>query len=330
MSSSPPSNSDSRQPRLLDQVRSAIRLRHYSIRTEEAYVQWIRRFILFHNKRHPLEMGSKEINEFLSHLASSCNVASSTQNQALCSIIFLYKTVLHKDPGELGDVIWAKKPKKLPVVLTQEEVKTLLTELEGEKLIMANLLYGAGLRLMECIRLRVKDVDFSYRQVVVRDGKGEKDRVTVLPVRVIEPLQKHLVQVKTLHEQDLREGFGKVYLPHALERKYPHADREWGWQYVFPSQKRSIDPRTKIERRHHIDETVLQRAVKEAARRARIHKHIGPHVLRHSFATHLLEAGYDIRTVQELLGHEDVKTTMIYTHVLNKGGKGVQSPADRL
>lgn len=329
MGSFSPNHSEQKQPRLLDQVRSAIRLRHYSIRTEEAYVQWIRRFILFHNKRHPQEMGGKEINAFLSHLAAS-NVASSTQNQALCSIVFLYKAVLHKDPGEIGDVVWAKKPKKLPVVLTREEVKALLSRLENEKWIMGNLLYGAGLRLMECIRLRVKDVDFGYRQIVVRDGKGEKDRMTVLPTCVIERLQRHLMQVKVVHEQDLGEGFGNVYLPYALERKYPHANREWGWQYVFPSQRRSVDPRTKIERRHHVDETVLQRAVKEAGRRAKINKHIGPHVLRHSFATHLLEAGHDIRTVQELLGHEDVKTTMIYTHVLNKGGMGVQSPADRL
>ena len=324
------SNRDQKQPRLLDQVRSAIRLRHYSIRTEEAYIQWIRRYILFHHKRHPLEMGSPEINHFLSHLASSKNVASSTQNQALCALVFLYKVVLHKDPGELGDVIWAKKPKKLPVVLTRAEVKALLNGLEDEKWIMANLLYGAGLRLMECIRLRVKDVDFGYKQILVRDGKGEKDRVTMLPACVIKPLSEHLVGVKKLHQKDLVEGFGNVYLPYALERKYPHADREWGWQYVFPSWKRSIDPRTRIERRHHIDETVLQRAVKEAARKARIDKLVGPHVLRHSFATHLLEAGHDIRTVQELLGHQDVRTTMIYTHILNKGGMGVQSPADRL
>ncbi len=330
MSSCQSADRDHQQPRLLDQVRAAIRLRHYSIRTEEAYIQWIRRYILFHKKRHPIEMGSSEINHFLSHLASAKNVASSTQNQALCALVFLYKVVLHKDPGELGDVIWAKKPKKLPVVLTRTEVKALLNGLQDEKWIMAKLLYGAGLRLMECIRLRVKDVDFGYRQILVRDGKGEKDRVTMLPTCVIEPLQRHLVGVKALHEQDLREGFGNVYLPFALVRKYPHADRDWAWQYVFPSRKRSIDPRTRIERRHHIDETVLQRAVKEAAKRARINKVVGPHVLRHSFATHLLEAGHDIRTVQELLGHQDVKTTMIYTHVLNKGGMGVQSPADRL
>jgi integron integrase len=329
MSSSLPATPEQKQPRLLDQVRSAIRLRHYSIRTEEAYVQWIKRYILFHDKRHPLEMGSREINAFLSHLASR-NVASSTQNQALCAIVFLYKAVLHREPGELGDVVWAKKPKKLPVVLTKEEVKALLNGLEDEKWIMGNLLYGAGLRLMECLRLRVKDVDFGYGQIIVRDGKGEKDRVTMLPACVVEPMQKHLARVKELHQQDLWKGFGKVYLPYALARKYPHAEKEWGWQYVFPSKSRSTDPRTQIERRHHVNETVLQRAVKEAGRAARINKLIGPHVLRHSFATHLLEAGHDIRTVQELLGHEDVKTTMIYTHVLNKGGMGVQSPADRL
>ena len=321
---------DQKQPKLIDQVRSAIRLRHYSIRTEEAYVQWIRRYILFHHKRHPQEMGAAEINRFLSHLASAKHVASSTQNQALCALVFLYKAVLHKDLGDLGDVVWAKKPKKLPVVLTGEEIMALLSGLDGEKWIMGNLLYGAGLRLMECIRLRVKDVDFGYRQILVRDGKGEKDRITMLPLCVIEPLQGHLAKVEALHKKDLREGFGKVHLPYALARKYPLADREWRWQYIFPSQKRSIDPRANVERRHHMDETVLQRAVKEAARKAGINKLVGPHVLRHSFATHLLEAGHDIRTVQELLGHEDVKTTMIYTHVLNKGGMGGQSPADSL
>jgi integron integrase len=284
---------------------------------------------LFHNKRHPLEMGSSEINGFLSHLALQ-NVASSTQNQALCAILFLYKAVLHKDPGELGDVVWAKKPKKLPVVLTREEVKAVLNRLEDEKWIMGNLLYGAGLRLMECMRLRVKDVDFGYGQIVVRDGKGEKDRVTMLPVCLIQPLKDHLLKIKELHELDLREGFGNVHLPYALERKYPHAHREWGWQYVFPSRNHSIDPRTKIERRHHVRESVLQRAIKEDGRKIPIYKPIGPHTLCHSFATHLLEAGHDIRTVQELLGHEDIRTIMIYTHVLNKGGMGVQSPADRL
>jgi integron integrase len=329
MSSSPSTKTENKQPRLLDQVRSAIRLRHYSIRTEEAYVQWIRRFILYHNKRHPIEMGCAEINKFLSHLALR-KVASSTQNQALCAILFLYKAVLLKDPGELGDVVWAKKPKKLPVVMTREEVKALLNCLDGEKWIMGNLLYGAGLRLMECIRLRVKDVDFGYRQLVVRDGKGEKDRTTMLPSRVIEPLLAHLSRIKELHDRDVEEGFGSVYLPHALERKYPRAHVEWRWQYVFPSQNRSVDPRTGIERRHHVSEAVLQRAIRDGGRKLRIAKLIGPHSLRHSFATHLLEAGYDIRTVQELLGHEDIRTTMIYTHVLNKGGMGVQSPVDML
>lgn len=324
-----PGNCKQRQPRLLDQVRSAIRLRHYSIRTEEAYIQWIKRYISFHGKRHPLEMGGVEINRFLSHLALQ-KVASSTQNQALCAIIFLYKRVLHKDPGDLGHLVWAKKPKKLPVVLTREEVKAVLTRLEDEKWIMGNLLYGAGLRLMECIRLRVKDIDFGYRQIVVRDGKGEKDRVTMLPDRLIHSLQEHLVKVRRLHEEDLRAGFGSVYLPYALERKYPNAHREWGWQYIFPAHKHSVDPRTGMERRHHASEAILQRAIKAAARKIPIHKPIGPHTLRHSFATHLLEAGYDIRTVQELLGHQDVRTTMVYTHVLNRGGRGVQSPADQL
>ena len=281
MSSCSPGNPDRKQPRLLDQVRSAIRLRHYSIRTEEAYVQWIKRYILFHNKRHPLEMGSGEINAFLSHLARHQNVASSTQNQALCAVLFLYKTVLHKDPGELGDVVWAKKPKKLPVVLTHEEVKALLNRLEDEKWIMGNLLYGAGLRLMECLRLRVKDIDFGYKQIVVRDGKGEKDRATIFPDRLIQPLREHLMKVKELHDVDLREGFGSVHLPYALERKYPRAHGEWGWQYVFPSQNRSMDPRTNIERRHHICETVLQKAIRAAARKIPIFKPIGPHTLRH-------------------------------------------------
>lgn len=320
---------EQQKPKLLDQVRSAIRVRHYSIRTEEAYVQWVKRFILYHNKRHPADMGSREISEFLSHLAMQ-NVAASTQNQALSAIVFLYKAVLHRDPGEFTDVIWAKRSRKLPVVLTRNEVKLLLDKLNDEKWIMANLLYGAGLRLMECLRLRVKDVDFNYRQIIVRDDKGEKDRITMLPNCIQESLKEHLEKVKRIHKQDLAEGFGSVYLPHALDRKYPQAHRQWIWQYVFPSVKRSIDPRTGVERRHHLSELVLQRAVKEATSKSKIAKKVSCHTLRHSFATHLLEAGYDIRTIQELLGHKDVQTTMIYTHVLNSGGHGVQSPADRL
>ena len=319
-----------KKPRLLDQVRYAIRARHYSIRTEEAYVQWIRRYILFHDKRHPKDMGASEVNTFLTYLAVEKRVAASTQNQALSGILFLYQEVLHQDIEYLRNLVRAKKPKNLPVVFTRQEVKAVLNSLSGTKRIMANLLYGAGLRLMECIRLRVKDVDFSYNQIVVRDGKGKKDRVTMLPQNVKAPLQRHLNEAKKLHQKDLNEGFGNVYLPYALERKYVNANREWAWQYVFPSSNRSIDPRTGIERRHHVDKTVLQRSIKEAIRKARIFKAGSCHTLRHSFATHLFEDGYDIRTVQELLGHKDVSTTMIYTHVLNRGAQAVRSPADAL
>ena len=318
------------KPKLLDQVRAAIRAKHYSIRTEEAYVQWIRRYILFHNKRHPREMGPPEINAFLSHLATARRVAASTQNQALCAILFLYKEVLEQDPGRLEGIVRAKKPKRLPVVLTPQEVAAILGQLSGVHWLMVSLLYGSGLRLMECLRLRVKDVDFSYLQIVVRDGKGGKDRVTVLPNRLCDPLRKHLGTVKTLHDQDLAAGFGRVYLPYALDRKYANAAAEWGWQYVFPAAGLSLDPRTGIRRRHHLGPLVLQRAVKAACRKAAVTKPVNCHAFRHSFATHLLEGGYDIRTVQELLGHSDVRTTMIYTHVLNRGGRGVHSPVDLL
>ncbi len=314
--------------KLLDQVKNLIRLKHYSIRTEETYINWIKRFIIFHGKRHPGEMGEFEVTQFLTHLAVEGKVSASTQNQALSAVLFLYREVLKKDLGWLNDVEWAKKPERLPVVFTKEEVKAILVRLEGTKWLMASLLYGSGLRLMECVRLRVKDLDFEYNQIVVRDAKGWKDRVTMLPVSLKEPLKKHLERVKAIHEEDLKEGFGEVYLPFAFERKFPNANREWGWQYVFPATKRSIDPRSGREMRHHIDETVLQRAVKAAIRSAGIAKNGSCHTFRHSFATHLLEAGYDIRTVQELLGHKDVSTTMIYTHVLNKGGKGVHSPLD--
>lgn len=316
------------KPKLLDQVRNLIRVKHYSIRTEEAYVNWIRRFILFHNKRHPNEMGEPEVSQFLTHLAVKGKVSASTQNQALSAVLFLYREVLKKDIGWLDDVERAKRPTRLPVVFTREEAKAILAHLEGSKWLMANLLYGSGLRLMECIRLRIKDLDFEYNQIVVRDAKGQKDRVTMLPVSLKEPLKRHLEKVRAIHEKDLKEGFGKVYLPFALERKYPNANQEWGWQYVFPASKHSGDPRTGIERRHHIAETVLQRGVKAAIRSTGITKNGSCHTFRHSFATHLLEAGYDIRTVQELLGHKDVSTTMIYTHVLNRGGKGVKSPLD--
>ena len=318
------------KPKLLDQVRDKIRFKHYSIRTEHAYVDWIKRYILFHGKRHPQEMGKQEAEQFLSHLAVDRNVAASTQNQALSAILFLYKEVLEQDIGWLENVERAKRPARLPVVLTATEVRAVLAHLEGRYRLMANLLYGAGLRLMECVRLRVKDFDFEYRQITVRDGKGQKDRLTMLPDVLIEPLQTHLADVKILHEQDLREGFGNVYLPFALERKYPNAGREWGWQYVFPASQRSVDPRSRIERRHHLDEQTLQRAFKKAVRAASITKPASCHSLRHSFATHLLMAGYDIRTVQEFFFFNDTATTEIYTHVLNRGGKGVASPLDAI
>jgi integron integrase len=315
-------------PKLLEQVRDLIRLKHYSLRTEAAYLHWIKEYITFHKKRHPAEMGNPEVSQFLTHLAVSRKVAASTQNQALSALLFLYSQVLQQPFDWLEDVQRAKKPSKLPVVFTKEEAHAVLRHLDGSKWLMASLLYGSGLRLMECLRLRVKDIDFGYGQIMVRDGKGQKDRVTVLPETLKEPLQRHLEKVKALHQKDLREGFGEVYLPFALEQKYPKASREWSWQYVFPATKRSIDPRSGVVRRHHIDETVLQSAVKEAIQAANITKPGSPHTFRHSFATHLLEAGYDIRTVQELLGHKDVSTTMIYTHVMNKGGKGVRSPLD--
>jgi integron integrase len=318
------------RPRLLDRLRDAIRRRHYSRRTEEAYIHWTKRFVYFSGKRHPSDLGETEVTAFLNHLASERNVAASTQNQALSALLFLYKEALGQELDWLDGLVRAKRPQRMPVVLTREEVERLLAALDGTAWLMAGLLYGTGMRLMECLRLRVKDVDFGYRQVLVRDGKGEKDRVTMLPERLLQPLPNHLERVRQLHQLDLREGFGEVHLPHALARKYPRAGYEWGWQYVFPSRNRSMDPEDGVIRRHHLDESVLQRAVKDAARVAAISKPVHCHTLRHSFATHLLEAGYDIRTVQELLGHKDVSTTMIYTHVLNKGGRGVQSPLDRM
>jgi integron integrase len=274
-------------------------------------------------------MGEREIRQFLSNLATDLNVASSTQNVAFSALLFLYKDVLKKDLPLISDIERSNRPKKLPVVFTPEEVKAVIGRLSGTYSIMANLLYGSGLRLMECVRLRVKDLDFQYNQITVRDGKGEKDRITILPQALKEPLRRHLAKVKLLHEDDLLEGFGEVYLPYALDRKYPNAAKEWGWQYVFPASSRSLDPRSGKQRRHHISEDMLQRAVKRAIRQAGITKAGSCHSLRHSFATHLLEDGYDIRTVQELLGHSDVRTTMIYTHVLNRGGRGVRSPIDR-
>jgi integron integrase len=325
---SAPQAPDPPRPRFLDQVRHAIRVKHYSIRTEEAYVQWIRRFIVFHGKRHPQELGRQEVEAFLTHLAVEGKVAAATQNQALNALVFLYREIIGRDIGMLQDVVRAKRPTRVPTVLSVDEVTAVLNRLDGTTALMARLLYGSGLRLMECVRLRVKDVDFGYRQITVRDGKGQKDRVTMLPVALVDPLSVHLARVKRLHEADLAEGFGAVYLPHALERKYPNASREWGWQYVFPASKRSMDPRSGAIRRHHVAETVLQRAVKQAVRTAGVAKPASCHTLRHSFATHLLANGSDIRTVQELLGHHDVSTTMIYTHVLKQGGLAVKSPLD--
>jgi integron integrase len=315
-------------PRLLEQVRDAIRRRHYSLRTEETYVHWIKRFIYFSGKRHPRELGPAEVTAFLNFLARERDVAASTQNQALSALLFLYREVLATPLPWLDELQRAQRPARLPTVLTREEVQRLLGQMQGTKWLMASLLYGAGLRLRECLRLRVKDVDFGYRQIVVRDGKGAKDRVTMLPQSVIEPLKAQLVRAKAVHERDLAAGYGEVQLPDALARKYPRAPYEWGWKFVFPAGRLSKDPRSGAVRRHHIYENYLVRGVKEAARAARIVKPVSCHTLRHSFATHLLEAGYDIRTVQELLGHADVSTTMIYTHVLNKGGRGVTSPLD--
>lgn len=321
-------NPESSKPKLLDQVRAVIRLRGMSYRTEQTYCEWIKRFILFHNKRHPSEMGVEEIRAFLTHLVVEQNVAGSTQNQALHSILFLYKQVLNIELPFIGGLPVAKKQPRLPVVFTREEVHTILAQLSGEKWLMASLLYGSGLRLSECLRLRVKDIDFDKNIITVREGKGGKDRVTMLPLPMKEPLCEHLINVKQKHEADLAAGFGNVAIPFALSRKYPTAATEWKWQYVFPAPHRSRDPRNGEMRRHHLDPSVLQKAVKEAIQQTKIPKHGSCHTFRHSFATHLLEAGYDIRTVQELLGHADVKTTMVYTHVLNRGGLAVRSPLE--
>ena len=318
------------KPRLLDQLREAIRRRYYSRRTEEAYVHWVRRFIWFSGRRHPGELGEAEVTAFLSHLAVERKVAAATQNQALSALLFFYRHVLQVKLAWLKDIERAGGLPRTPTVLSRAEVERVLGELQGTRWLIASLLYGAGLRLLECLRLRVKDVDFSYLQILVRDGKGGKDRVTMLPERLGAPLRAHLDRVRRLHLRDLAEGFGEVGLPFALARKYPGAGKDWVWQYVFPSARRSADPRSGVIRRHHLDESVPQRAVKEALRACGVAKHASCHTLRHSFATHLLEAGYDIRTVQELLGHSDVSTTMIYTHVLNRGGRGVKSPLDRL
>lgn len=318
------------KPRLLDQLREAIRRRYYSRRTEEAYVHWVRRFIWFSGRRHPRELAEAEVTAFLTHLAVERNVAAATQNQALSALLFLYRHVLQVQLAWLKDIERAERLPRTPTVLSRAEVERVLGELQGTHWLIGSLLHGSGLRLLECLRLRVKDIDFSYLQILVRDGKGAKDRVTMLPEKLAGPLRAHLERVRRLHVRDLAQGFGEVELPFALSRKYPGAEKAWIWQYVFPSARRSADPRSGRIRRHHLDESVPQRAVKDALRACGVAKHASCHTLRHSFATHLLESGYDIRTVQELLGHSDVSTTMIYTHVLNRGGRGVKSPLDRL
>jgi len=313
------------------EVRRVIRTKRLSLSTEKLYLHYIYQFILFHKKRHPDTLEEKEVREFLSHLAVDKQVAASTQNVALAALMFLYKDVLGKDLGHISHVVRAKRPKRLPVVLSQDEIKEVLDlckDLASPYELVLPLLYGSGLRLMEAARLRVKDIDFDYQALTVRDGKGNKDRVTLLPERLIKSLQLQLTFAKGMHDQDLANGFGEVYLPNALAQKYPKAAKEFAWQYVFPAAKRSVDPRSQVTRRHHISDDGVQRAMKQVMKRSSILKPATPHTLRHSFATHLLEAGYDIRTVQELLGHKDVKTTMIYTHVLNKGPKGVRSPLD--
>lgn len=325
-------------PKLLDVYRDALRVKHYSPRTEDTYVSWVKNFILFHKKRHPREMGVDEIGQYLTHLASDKNISASTQNQACSAILFLYRHTLQI---ELDEVSLARfrpqRSRTVPTVLSKEEVGRLLANLISTPKLIAQVMYGGGLRVMETMRLRVQDIDFDNRQIIVRDGKGENDRFTILPESLIPSLRLHLENVKSMHQKDLSDGFGAVYLPSALEQKYPHANREWYWQYVFPASELSMDKRTGIYRRHHIHETLIQRAIREAARLAKIDKHVTPHTLRHSFATHLLQNNYDtqhlriwagVRTIQELLGHKDVKTTMIYTHVLQRGGLAVKSPLD--
>lgn len=327
---SPEPSAISHPPKLLDRVRIAARRRHYSLRTEQSYVAWVRRFILFHGKRHPKDMGAPEVVAFLSDLAVHRRVAASTQNQALSSLLFLYRHVLDRELEGLDTAVRAQVGRVLPVVLTRDEVRTVLGHLHGVRQLQATLLYGAGLRLMECLRLRVKDLDFARLHLTIRQGKGRRDRMTTLPRRLRGPLERHLVEVRRLHRRDLDQGYGEVLLPYALDRKHPTTARDWLWQWVFPAVRLSPDPRSGRFARHHQHQTVLQRAVREAARKAGIPKRVTCHTFRHCFATHLLEDGADIRTVQELLGHRDLKTTMIYTHVLDRGPLGVSSPADRL
>jgi len=321
-------NPQGKSKKLLDQVRDALRVKHYAYRTEKAYIFWIRRYILFHGKRHPKDMGVKEIQAFLTHLAVNRNVSASTQNQALNALIFLYKKIFYIDLTDPIDAVRARRPSRLPAVLSKQEALRVIGLISGEPQLVVKLLYGSGLRLMESLRLRVKDIDFAMNQILVRHGKGGKDRVTVLPGNIREPLQAHLTRVRAVHENDLSRGYGHVNLPGALARKYPTASRQWAWQFVFPSRSLCNDPRSGEVRRHHLHESCVRKALKKAVTLAGVHKPVGCHCFRHSFATHLLASGYDIRTVQELLGHKDVSTTMIYTHVLNKGGHAVRSPID--
>lgn len=315
-------------PSLLEAVRNKIRVKHYSIRTEKSYTQWIKSYIHFHSMQHPRELGAEHIETYLTYLAVDRHVSASTQNQALSALLFLYKQVLEVELPYLDGVTRAKNSTRVPVVFTTDEASSVIRNLQPPYSLMAKLLYGSGLRLMECVRLRVKDIDFEYKTITVRDGKGRKDRVTLLPDLAVESLELQLVKAREFHQCDLQAGHGAVYLPFALERKYPSANREWAWQYVFPAQNRSIDPRSGVERRHHIGEQLLQRAIKRSIIKAGIAKQASSHTFRHSFATHLLQSGYDIRTVQELMGHKDIRTTQIYTHVLERGGNAVKSPLD--
>jgi integron integrase len=319
---------ETKAPKLLDQVRQTLRIKHYSYRTEQSYVDWIKRFIYFHGKRHPREMGAEEIQAYITYLANERQVAASTQNQALSAILFLYKYVLQKEIDLLAELIRPSRPKRLPTVLSHQEALLIIGRMSGATKLVAGLLYGSGLRVSECLRIRVKDLDFSNHQIIVRDGKGENDRVTILPDSLVSDLQSQVEIVRLVHGRDVKEGFGEVSLPYALAQKYPQAPKEFAWQYVFPSANRSVDPVSKRVKRHHMEVTVIQKAIRNATRLAKVDKPVSPHTFRHSFATHLLQAGYDIRTVQELLGHKDVKTTMIYTHVLQRGGMAVKSPLD--
>lgn len=327
LATSPKEISSPKGKKLLEQVSDAIKVKHYSPRTEETYIYWIRQYILFHNKRHPNEMGVPEVQAFLTHLAAGRNFSSSTQTQALSSILFLYRHVLNIKLDEV-QILRAKKTGRVPVVLSRSETQKIIAQMSGAHKLMTQILYGGGLRLMECVQLRVKDIDFEYRQLVIRDPKGGQDRFTILPQSLIDPIQEHLARVKRIHAEDLANGYGAVHMSNAFAEKFPNANRDWSWQYVFPSSKLTEDDKAQTMRRWHTSETTLQKAVKTAVKKAGIHKLVGPHTFRHCFATHLLESGYDIRTVQELLGHKDVKTTMIYTHVLQRGGLAVKSPLD--